>query len=391
MRIGIDARFYGPIGKGLGRYTQEVVDNIIEINNEEKSSDFTYVVFLSKDNYDLLKNDKNNNVEKVMVNCHWYTLKEQILMPYYFYKANLDLLHIPHFNVPVLYFKKFVVTIHDLILTHFPTIKATTKSKLVYRFKNFAYKFIIRHALKNSSKIITVSKFTKDDIVKEFNIVPEKIIVTYEGVSFLNNDRDKDYLINESGNLKEIPNNFIFYVGSAYPHKNLERLLDVFDKYGDHLNGLKLILVGRIDYFYQRLIDAAIEKGLYKKNDYDNSKVIFLGHVSDMNLKSLYQRAKAFIFPSLYEGFGLPPLEAISNNCLVLCSDKASLPEVVGDGAIYFNPENIIDIYNAILKIDDSELKKNVLEKGKEFIQKYSWKECSIKTRDVYLSVLNNR
>ncbi len=391
MRIGIDARFYGPIGKGLGRYTQEVVDNIIKINKEEKSTDFTFVVFLSKDNYDLLTIDKNENVEKIIVDCRWYTLKEQIMMPYYFYKANLDLVHIPHFNVPFFYFKKFIVTIHDLILTHFPTIRATTKSKLIYRFKNIAYKFIIRHALRKSRKIIAVSNFTKDDIVKEFKINPEKIIVTHEGVSFLNSDRDKDYLINESNDLKDLPNNFILYVGSAYPHKNLERLLDVFDKYDSELKDLKLLLVGRIDYFYKRLINKAISKGLYIDNDNINSKVIFLGHVSDKNLKNLYQKAKAFIFPSLYEGFGLPPLEAISNNCLVLCSNKASLPEIVGNGAIYFNPESVIDIYDKILLIDDINLKEKILSEGNEFVKKYNWKECGLKTRDLYLSVLNER
>lgn len=392
MRVGIDARFYGPVGKGLGRYTQEIVDNIININREDQSSDFTYVVFLSSVNYDSFEIKEGDNVEKVKTNCYWYTIKEQFYMPYYFYKAKLDLVHIPHFNVPVFCFKKFVVTIHDLILTRYPTRRASTKSALIYFLKNIAYRLVIKSALKRSEKIITVSNFSKQDIVNEFKIKADKIELTYEGVSSLEENKDNDFIQkldnSEKSFIDNLPDKFIFYVGSAYPHKNLESLLNVFKRLKDEKNSLKLILVGKPDYFYNRLKEKAINLGVCSQDNTQNSNVIFSGYVSDRELKTLYKKAKAFIFPSLYEGFGLPPLEAISNDCLVLSSNKASLPEILGEGVVYFNPEDENDIYEIISKIYDDDLIVKLKEISKEFIKKYTWTKCARETKNIYLEAV---
>ena len=174
MRIGIDARFYGPIGKGLGRYTQEVVDNIIKITSATGAS-FNFVIFLSPDNFDEFVCEQAN-VEKVCLKMKWYSWQEQILMPFYIWRQKLDLMHYPHFNVPVLTPCKFVVTIHDLILTHFPARRATTLNPLVYRLKNLAYRLVISSAIKRAKKIITVSEFTKNDILEQFKVSADKII-----------------------------------------------------------------------------------------------------------------------------------------------------------------------------------------------------------------------
>ena len=177
MRIGIDARFYGPVGKGLGRYTQEVVDNIIKISGAEGSTIFDYVIFLSPENYDEFITD-SPNVKKVKLDISWYGLKEQILLPFYIWREHLDLMHFPHFNVPILTPVKFIVTIHDLILTHFPTVRATTLSPLKYKFKNIAYRLVIYNAIFRSCRIIAVSNFTKDDLIQQFKVRAGKISVT---------------------------------------------------------------------------------------------------------------------------------------------------------------------------------------------------------------------
>jgi len=130
-RIGIDARFYGPIGKGLGRYTQEIVDNIIKLDKENK-----YTIFLRRENFESFNCD-NPKVKKVLADVKWYGLSEQMLMPFYIWRERLDLMHFPHFNVPVLCPVKFVVTIHDLILIKFPTQRATTLAPVIYKIKNF--------------------------------------------------------------------------------------------------------------------------------------------------------------------------------------------------------------------------------------------------------------
>lgn len=400
MRIGIDARFYGPIGKGLGRYIQELVDNIIKITKSKSASsgvdlDFSkiiFVVFLSPENFDEFV-PSDSNVKKVCLKTPWYSLKEQFLMPFYIWKEKLDLMHYPHFNVPVLSSCKFVVTIHDLILTHFPTLRATTLSPFIYYLKNVAYRLVIGFAVKKSEKIITVSEFTKNDICSQFKVNPEKIIVTYEGVADLSSGNDSLFAakLNNEETLKRynINGDFLLYVGNAYPHKNLDWLLKVFAKLITIKPGLRLVLVGKEDYFYSQIHKVAISLKLWKKED-ENSSVIFPGYVPDSRLKALYQEASIYVFPSMYEGFGLPPLEAMANSCPVISSDRASLPEILGSAAIYFNPENEEDLINKTLNLlENKSLREELIAKGVEQVKKYSWLNCAQKTLEVYLQVLN--
>lgn len=391
MKIGIDARFYGPVGKGLGRYTQEVVDNIIKITNTGEGDDFQYVIFLSPSNFDEFDADRPG-VKKIKLDCPWYGWKEQLLMPFYLRREKLDLIHFPHFNVPILMPGKFVVTIHDLILTHFPTVRATTRQHALYYFKNFAYRLVIFAALKRSRRIITVSEFTKKDIVDKFKIKPEKIVVTYEGVANLTKGRDSLF-VSKLDNREilaqyHIPQNFLLYVGNAYPHKNLEILLRVFSRLHGEYPDLRLVLVGKLDYFYERVREAARSLNLWQKGNI-NSPIIFPGYVPDAQLEILYAEARAYIFPSLYEGFGLPPLEAMAKGCPVLSSDRASLPEILGNAAIYFNPEDEAEM---ILKIKevliDKELRAGLIERGLARAKKYNWWECARETLAVYREAL---
>lgn len=393
MRIGIDARFYGPVGKGLGRYTQEVVDNIIKITNSEGTESFEYVVFLSPGNFDEFDSDRPG-VKKVRLDCPWYGWKEQLAMPFYIWKEKLDLMHFPHFNVPIFTPGKFVVTIHDLILTHFPTVRATTKSHLLYYFKNFAYRLVIFSALKRAKRVITVSEFTKKDIVDRFGIGPEKIAVTYEGVANLAKGRDTLFVskLDSREILAQyhIPQNFILYVGNAYPHKNLEILLRVFGRLHSEFPELRLVLVGKLDYFYERVREAARVLNLWQKENL-NSPVIFPGYVPDAQLEILYAEARAYVFPSLYEGFGLPPLEAMSKGCPVASSDRASLPEVLGTAALYFNPEDEVDMAVKVKEIlIDAELRTSLIEKGISQSKKYNWWECARETLVAYKEALNS-
>jgi glycosyltransferase involved in cell wall biosynthesis len=388
-RIGIDARFYGPLGKGLGRYTQEIVDNIINIDTVNK-----YVIFLGADNFDefVIAPADANRIRKVKLNIRWYTLKEQFLLPYYLKREHLDLVHFPHFNVPILTLNKFVVTVHDLILTKFPTVRATTLNPLVYKLKNLAYRLVIWLALRRAQKIITVSEFTKNDIVTQFHIAPAKIVVTYEGVANLAKGNDTLFVkkLDEEGTLERynIKDNFLLYIGNAYPHKNLEGLIRVFATVLKQYPTLRLVLVGKSDYFYERVKTYARSLNLYQENE-TNSPVIFPGYVPDAELEVLFKRALFYIFPSLYEGFGLPPLEAMAKGCPVLSSDKSSMPEILGAAACYFNPEDDAAMQAAIVKmIADQNLRAALVEKGLVQAKKYNWWECAYATAKIYDLVL---
>ncbi|MFZ4631598.1 MAG: glycosyltransferase family 4 protein [Patescibacteria group bacterium] len=396
MRIGIDARFYGPVGKGLGRYTQEIVDNIIKIsssnNKSDKGVDFSFVIFLSPENFDEFICE-TENVKKVCLKVSWYSWQEQLLMPYYIWRENLGLIHYPHFNVPILTPCKFVVTIHDLILTHFPTLRATTLAPFLYYLKNFAYRLVISFAIKRSRKIITVSEFTKKDLIDQFGVKADKIEVTYEGVANLAKGSDSLFVakLDNKETLKQynISNNFLLYVGNAYPHKNLDFLLRVFSKLIIERPDLRLVLVGKEDYFYDKVHELAGNLGLWKKDDI-NSSVIFPGYVPDTQLEILYQEAKVYIFPSLYEGFGLPPLEAMARSCPVISSDRASLPEILGSAALYFNPEKEEDLLKKIIKVlEEKELRDEMIFHGLEQVKKYNWWQCANETLAIYYRCLH--
>ncbi len=394
MKIGIDARFYGPVGKGLGRYTQEVVDNLIKINNAADSDDFTYVIFLSPDNFDEFTSE-GPRVKKIKLSCIWYGWREQLVFPYYLWREKLDLVHFPHFNVPILTSVKFVVTIHDLILTHFPTVRASTRSRAYYYFKNLVYHLVIWLALKRAAAVIAVSEFTKNDIVQKFRISPSKIQVTYEGLANLSKGRDSLFVSKLDSHevlaQYNIANKFLLYVGNAYPHKNLEFLLKVFSRLHVTQPDLRLVLVGKLDYFYLRLQDYARSLNLWQKNNLNNP-VIFTAYVPDAQLALFYAAALAYVFPSLYEGFGLPPLEAMAQGCPVLSSSLSSLPEILGDACLYFDPAREDDLLAKInLIMTDQAKRDNLKHLGQALVKKYNWWECANQTRLIYKQALNIR
>ncbi len=374
MIIGIDARFYGPEGKGLGRYTQRLIEYLEKIDRENR-----YVIFLSEQGWNTYQPSSPNFI-KVRANCRWYTLAEQVVMPWLIWKNKIGLMHWPHFNVSIFSPAKFVVTIHDLILLKFPTRRASTLDPIRYFLKQVGYKAVIAHALKNSQKIITVSQFTKSDIVKNFpKVSPGKIDVIYEACDSVESGQLKlpDRGLQKNGITKP----FILYVGNAYPHKNLERLIRVFSYLDKVRPGIyQLVLVGKEDYFYSRLKEFSREIKLSRAD-----QLIFLGYSSEAMLADLYRNASAYVFPSLLEGFGLPPLEAMRYDLPVAASNNSSCPEILGEAAAYFNPIDDQDILDSLLRVlEDNALRSRLMESGRQQVLKYSWQDCARQTLAAY-------
>lgn len=376
MRIGIDARFFGPKQKGLGRYVQKLVENLekVDLNNQ-------YVIFLRRENWGEYQ-PNNPNSKKVLADYRWYSLPEQILMPIKIWQAKIDLMHYPHFNVPIFCLKPFVVTIHDLVLRKFPTRRTSTLNPFLYWLKNLAYRLVVYSAIKRAKKIIAVSNYTKKDILKYFKVKPEKIEVVYEGTPAR---RDSPLgTVLESGtvpkglSLPNLPKPYLLYVGNAYPHKNLERLILAFQKLTeDKQIDCRLVLVGELDYFYQRLrkMSSVVPSG----------RIIFTDFVSDLDLNILYQNASLYVFPSLGEGFGLPPLEAMAFGLPVVCSKATCLPEILGRAALYFDPENTEEMAEKIKQVLKSQkLQDKLIDHGFKRIQKYQWSKMAQETLRIY-------
>lgn len=379
MRIGIDCRLWNETG--VGRYIRNLVQQlqILDKTNE-------YVLFVKSKDYDRIKNQelriKDEKWKLVKADIRWHTVKEQLLFPKILNKENLDLMHFPYFSVPIGYKKPYIVTIHDLILHNFPTGQATTLPKPVYALKLRGYRYVIEHAAKNAQKIITVSKATKDEIVKHLRVSKKKIVVTYEGVDFKNSEFRMQNLELE----KLEKQKYFLYVGNAYPHKNLEMLIEGFkllqESSPETSKNIKLVLVGKEDYFYKRLKEKVRRLGL-------SDSVIFFGYASDEALQALYTHAQALVMPSLMEGFGLPLLEAMITNCFVIASDIPSLKEIAQDAAIYINPNDSKTVKHVLQEVMtmSEEKKQHYKEKGQKRAQTFTWESMAKQTLAVYNSL----
>ncbi|EKE16070.1 MAG: glycosyl transferase, group 1 [uncultured bacterium] len=371
-RIGIDARFFGPIGKGLGRYTQKLIENLEKIDRENE-----YFVFLRKENFEEYV-PKSDNFKKVLADFRWYGIREQIWMPLLLNRYALDIMHFPHFNVPLLYRRPIVVTIHDLILLHFPTLRGSALSPLLYRLKFWAYKLTISSAIRRARKVITVSEFTKKDILNHYGEENDKVVVTYEAADdFCRiSEKNQEEILEKYGIIKP----YLLYVGNAYPHKNLERLVNVFGRINQTRPELNLVLVGKEDYFYARL------KELVRKKNICN--VIFPGYVPDQDLDMVYRNCVLYVFPSLYEGFGLPPLEAMSKGAPVLSSDHECMQEILGDSVFFCEAENEEALFRKIEAVlADDEARRKIVEKGYRKSNSYSWNKMATETLEIYKKI----
>lgn len=360
MRIGIDARLIHETG--VGRYIQALIKYLPGLDS---SND--YVVFV-KSADDLAIDSPNWQIVKADI--PWHTLQEQWEIPKIYHQAKLDFVHIPYFAVPILIRTPFIVTIHDLTISHFATGEATTKPLPVYFIKRLGYQLVMQQAIKKSVAIITVSNAVKDQLQKEYRVPKNKIKCIYESGEIESDQIQKS----------EVPQSYILYVGNAHPHKNLQTLIDAYLEIIKEFPHLKLVMIGKRDYFYSKLIGQIKNKGLA-------DQILFPGEIANEILPYWYTCAQAFVFPSLSEGFGIPGLEAMNLKCPVIASDIPVFHEIYGEAALYFDPKSSPDLVNNIKKLLlNSSLRADLIDKGKNQANRYSWKKMVEETLKVYES-----
>ncbi|HYC79632.1 MAG TPA: glycosyltransferase family 1 protein [Candidatus Binatia bacterium] len=367
MRIGLDLRMLGG-GSGISRYIGELSKQILTLDKHNQ-----YVLFFNR-----LDEETRNLYSKfghkmVETGISHYSLDEQLKLPRIFNKENLDLLHIPHFNAPILYGKKFITTIHDLTHTKFPG------KKKAHIFSRLAYNLVMLNAVKRSKKIIAVSNSTKNEI-KEYFGVDGKVEVIHEGTNELYQVMDREEALAKIANRLKITKPFILYVGVWRRYKNLPALARVFDRLVDQGLDIELVLAGEPDSFYPEIQEQVLS---IKHKD----KIRALGRVSDEDLKYLYNSCRLFVLPSLAEGFGLTALEAAACGAPVAVSDIPTLREVMGQGAEFFDPlneDNMFDVLSALIVNERrlEELANGGLSRSKH----YSWKQAAEETIKIYES-----
>ena len=360
-KILIDARWYGLEQRGIGRYVKELVDGLVKYQNL-----FEFTLIVSEKNFSIVP----NGFKKIVAKSRWYTFYEQFEIPRIIEKVNPDFFHATHINVPLLCHVPYIVTVHDLQLLRIADQRATTLPKPLFLVKTLVAKFIIKRAVKFADKIIAVSDFTADEINLLVKKIHGKVYTIWEGITAMNL---KNYRPNLLNSLK-ITKPFFIYCGAAYPHKNLDLLVESFIQFNhDNNNRYQLVLVGKIDYFYNRLKDKTSSRD-----------VIFTGFLPDNDLGFLYKQCLSFVIASVYEGFGLSPLEAQINGAPVLAARAGSLPEVLADSALYF--ENISS--DIILKLkqiaDDADLRDDLIKKGFRNVERFSWSNMVDKIVELY-------
>lgn len=365
MKILIDARLYGLENTGLGRYLINLVDGLTKIDSRNE-----FVILLRKKYYESLVLPKN--WKKVLADSHHYTFQEQIEIPQIINKEKPDISHFPHFNVPLLFKGKYVVTIHDLLMHKGMSFEATTLSPIHYLVKRLGYRFVFDNAIRRASKVIVPSFAIGQEIYDIYKISKDKVNVTYEGM---------DENISHKGKI-EINKPYFTYIGNAYPHKNLERLIKAI-KILNTKSEQKVFLAisGARNIFTQRMQNMI-------KRENAEEYVKLMGFVPDKKLGNFLSESIAFVFPTLSEGFGLPGLEAMASGTLVVASDIPVLKEVYKDHAIYFdamNPESIAEALEKSLTMNQKERVERI-KKAKEFIKTYSWDKMAEETLKIYES-----
>ncbi len=371
MIIGIDARMFQE-GLGIGRYIEQLLKHleVLDTNNE-------YRIFLRKKNFNAYQ-PKNPRFKKILTDYHWYSFGEQFFFPFLLVWHRIDCMHFPHFNVPFLYPKKYVVTIHDLILIKFPlsaSSAATSHHPIIHKIKYFAYRRIISLAMRRAKKIITISEYVKKDIISYLHILPEKIHVIYEA-------GDATHICDTSVSLPvSVKKPYILYTGNAYPHKNIEGLLQAFLQLSSDKTPIYPILCGQEDFFFQQVVARIRELNMTRY-------VQHLGFVPESTLCQLYRHAVACVIPSFEEGFGLPALEAMAHNTPVIVSDSTCFQEILSDAALYVDPASPRAIADAIRNLMcDGTLQNRLRERGRLCSLRYSWNRTAQQTYDLYISV----
>lgn len=365
--IGIDARMFGYAQTGIGNYIRHLLEDIFEHDHINR-----YVVFLMPEEFDSFALP-NERVRKVKTDCRWYGWKEQFVFPFQIYKEKVDLMHFTHFNSPILYCKESVTTIHDVTPYFFPGHKM--KSPL----RRICFRLVFLSSVRKAKRIIAVSESTKKDIMRYFKMPGSKIEVIYEGA-----DEQFRVIADRSiiGRLKEkygLKKPFLFYTGVWRNHKNLVGLIRAFKIVRERYNlDISLVLGGKEDPYYPEVRQTWEELGL--END-----IVPVGFIDQAELPIFYNAATAFIIPSFYEGFGLIGLEAMSCGTPVISSDRTSLPEILGKGAVYFDPDKPEEIAEKIrLVFNDKRLYNELKENGFSQVKRYSWKQMGEATRKLY-------
>ncbi len=360
LTIGIDGNEANVKNRvGIGEYAFELLREFYEL----QITNYEFTVYLKeKPNDDMPKENNNWNYKIFGPSFLWTQLALPLRL--FIEKNKPNIFFSPSHYAPRVSPVPTAIAIMDLAFLRYPDM---FNKKDLYQLREWTL-----YSAKNASLIFTISQSSKDDIIKFYNIKPEKIVVTYpgirQGIKVMNKLDFKEIL-----NKYKISPNFILFVGTLQPRKNIAKLIKAFSQIKDKKD-LNLVIVGKKGWQYEEILSAPEKFGI-------SDMVKFLDFVPDEELDILYKNAICYCLPSLYEGFGLPVLEAMQRGCPVITSSISSLPEAGGDAALYCDPKNAVDIKDKLeMIIGNKKLRLEMIEKGYKQVKKFSWEKTAKET-----------
>ncbi|MET1032998.1 MAG: glycosyltransferase family 1 protein [Candidatus Saccharimonadales bacterium] len=351
-----------------GRYTDRLIEHLQSIDTFHR-----YTILVQPDDQWKMKG-KNFTTLPCPYAQFSVNPMEQIGFYWQLKKLHPDLVHFTMTQQPLLYFGKIVTTTHDLTMFHF--VRRGSTPLPIFWVKMGLYRFLLKWSHMKSDKIITPTKFVADDVANYQPSTKGKLVVTYESA--------EPAFAAKAVRPKQIgeKDQFIMYLGNAFPHKNLAVLFDALDILRKKRPDLKLVLVGKKEINYQELEAKA-------QNHPSARNIIFTGFIPDEEAKWLHEHSLAYVFPSLSEGFSLTPMEAIVHGSPVVASNATCMPEVYQNAAHYFDAHYPKDIAAKTAEvIDNKKLRDQLIKNGQELVKKYSWRKMANETLIVYKEVL---
>lgn len=364
-RFGYDKDTGLPIRVGSGKYCFELLTALHKIDKKNK-----YIIYLPQNPTKDLPESSENWEYKVIKGRRLWTLTS-LSLGLLKNRSEIDVFFTPTHYLPLFAPKKSAISVLDVSYILFPNL--FKKKDLIQLRKWTSY------SVKRAKKIITISESSKSDIIKEYGIDSRKIEVAYPGISAIPKSKT-NFNMSDFKNKFGIKIKYILFVGTIQPRKNIARLIEAFSKLeGD----LQLVIIGKKGWQFEEILAAPQKHGV-------KDRVLFLDNIGSDDLPAFYKNAQFFILPSLYEGFGIPVLEAMNYGCPVITSNVSSLPEVGGDAALYVDPESVEDIVEKMQKLIESEsLRKELIEKGYKQVKKFSWEKSARQTLAVLEEIAN--
>ncbi len=364
MHIVIDARH---INTSTGHYAERLIDHL-----QQMPDDNTYTIIVLEKEADYYK-PTDTRFRIVTTKADYYTFGEQIRLAMLLYRLKPDLVHFTMPQQPMLWFGRRVTTIHDTTLVRYENVDMNI---IIYRLRRLVFIGLLRNVIWRSKRIIVPTNFVRDDLDEwTRGRYTDKLVVTYEAGDMINSDPEE---VDELRGKK-----YLFYVGNAFPYKNLWTIVDAYRQIKPDYPDLHLVFAGKRDHFYDEL-----EKRINSEHIHDTH---LLGYVSDGEKRWAMKHAAAYVVASRSEGFNIPLQEAMHENCPVVSSDASCLPEVAGKGAMYFDPHSTDSLANTLREVlDDQKLRTRLVSEGQKQIKKFSWSKMARETYDVYTSALND-